>query len=100
MPGGEIVSSKSQTPSKGPPPLPSIASLALATPLAVARVEEVFFLEGVDGHAESLPSSDPEIDVEATLAPTSDDWLEEEQPLVEDPARIRRRRAARVGLAW
>ncbi len=87
----------------------------------------VFFQEGVDGDAESIPpsgrmacapaaragegtdalvSAEPELagSARTTLPPTSldDGWpgdeLDEEE--VEDPARTRRRRAARIGTAW
>src|SRR5258706_14039181 len=46
-----------QKPSKRPPPLPTKA--AAAPPSKGAAVEEIFFLEGIDGRAESLPSADP-----------------------------------------
>ncbi len=102
------MSSKSQTPSKGPPPLPMLArheapDAPFAAPLrdVADDVEEAFFLEGTDGHAESLPS-EPEA---ATIALPSVDAQplesrEAEHADVEDPARTRRRRAARIGVVW
>ncbi len=103
--------------SKGPPPLPKMA--APPTPGESIPVEELFFQEGIDGHAESVPpdgaspfplgGTNPFVGADAestraarsTIPPTSldDEWpaLEEE---VEDPARTRRRRAARIGTAW
>ena len=98
--------------SKGPPPLPKMT--ALAPPLGDgAATEEILFREGIDGHAESVPPSgeysspleptdvlDPEDEwtlAPSTLPPTAldDEWLEEVE--VEDPARTRRRRVARIG---
>jgi len=103
----EELADRFEAPSKGPPPLPRIVAAA-PTPLDDADVEELFIHEGIDGHAESLPSSEP--DVSAVQGPTrtspGDEWLEaeeleaEEEEKVEDPARTRRRRAARVGVAW
>lgn len=99
------MSSRSQTPSKGPPPLPTLdlPDAPFAAPLGdVADVEEAFFLEGIDGHVESLPS-EPEAQTIA-LAPFAAQPLElereAEQADVEDPARARRRRAARIGVVW
>jgi hypothetical protein len=89
--------------SKGPPPLPKAAMSPMRekTP-----TEEIFFVEGVDGHAESLPSSMPDTflfdDPAAMLAPEppAEEWIEEEEEEVEDPARTRRRRVARMAVGW
>jgi hypothetical protein len=106
------------SPSKGPPPLPKMDA-----PAPPARdslpVEQLFFQEGIDGHAESVPpdGTNPfaldEIDAwvsteaesragRSTIPPTSldDEWVEAEEEEVEDPARTRRRNAARVATAW
>jgi hypothetical protein len=129
---------KPTLPSKGPPPLPK--TTGASTPDLAARaptvawiptprpsnrdstpVEHLFFQEGIDGHAESIPpsgrtpcalalegtgspvSAEQESTQAArtTIPPTSfdDGWLDAEEE-VEDPARTRRRRAARIGTAW
>lgn len=102
-------------PSKGPPPLPKSAVLAPPGRDSLP-VEQIFFQEGIDGHAESVPPDgasplplggvDPLAGeatraARSTIPPTSldEEWLEPEEEL-EDPARTRRRRAARVGTAW
>src|SRR5690348_2684154 len=41
-------------PSKGPPPLPTIAA-PVSAPRDCTPIEEIFFQEGIDGHAESVP---------------------------------------------
>lgn len=99
-------------PSKGPPPLPKVAAAPTGTVAA-----ELVFEEGIDGHAESLPPDaatpltldDDEAFFNAVtvaaphseIPPTSldDDWVEAEEE-IEDPARTRRRRRARLGTAW
>ncbi len=91
-----------EAPSKGPPPLPRIVAPDPA-PLDDANVEELFFHEGIDGHAESLPSTEPDVSAVECSTRTSpdDEWVEaEEEEEGEDPARTRRRRAARIGVAW
>lgn len=111
-------------PSKGPPPLPkavapappartSISDIAsrAATWILTPPAEQLFFQEGIDGHAESIPpdgtdslggaEAESKRAARTTIPPTSldDEWLEAEEE-VEDPARTQRRRAARIGTAW
>ena len=95
-----------QKPSKGPPPLPTTA---VTTPShGTAVVEAMFFLEGIDGRAESLPSAEqyapavdehPSSDAGSTPVSRDDEWFEAKEE-IEDPAQTRRRKAARVGVAW
>ena len=95
-----------QKPSKGPPPLPTTA---VTTPLPHGTaVEAMFFMEGIDGRAESLPSAEayahavdehPSADADATPVSRDDEWFEAKEE-IEDPAQTRRRKAARVGVAW
>ncbi len=90
----------SKPPSKGPPPLPAIGA-PIATPSLgdLVDAEGAFFLEGVDGHAESLPSNEATEETRHALALVDAESIEEQLP-VEDPVRARRRRAARIGVAW
>ncbi len=104
------MSSRTQTPSKGPPPLPTYAlpDAPFAAPLCdvaddVADVEEAFFNEGLDGHADSVPN-EPEA-VTIALPPIGGRPVEletegEHEADVEDPARARRRQLARIGVGW
>jgi len=72
----------------------------MTTPATPASdVEEIFFLEGVDGRADSLPSSHDLGPPSPSPAEQPDESPAKEE-VVEDPARARRRRAARVGVAW
>lgn len=103
-----------KAPSKGPPPLPPSAASGSPCP-----IEQLFFQEGIDGHAESLPPDGATplvLDADTgraalsfvSLATLDSRWIqlaeEDEQEAaeveVEDPVRTRRRRAARVGIAW
>ena len=68
--------------SKGPPPLPTTAA---APPSHGTPVEAMFFVEGVDGRAESLPWAEPYApasdehpspDADSTPASHDDEWVE------------------------
>lgn len=79
-------------------------------------LEEEFFQEGIDGHAESIPDdTSPGLTVltpfgsaaaesaraaHTTIPGSPDDVLPETEVKVEDPARTRRRNAARAGAVW
>jgi hypothetical protein len=105
-----------KAPSKGPPPLPLSAASGSPCP-----IEQLFFQEGIDGHAESLPPEGATplvLDADTahaglsfvSLATLDSRWVqlaeeqeeehEQEEVEVEDPVRIRRRRTARIGMAW
>jgi hypothetical protein len=99
-----------QKPSKGPPPLPATAA---AAPSHGTAVEAMFFVEGIDGRAESLPSAEhyapavdehPSPDTDGAPVSHDEEWFEakeeKEEVEFEDPAQTRRRKAARVGVAW
>ena len=96
------------TASKGPPPLPAIATSPL--PPREVSAEEIFFQEGIDGRAESVPSCEPDVieldgsHLVSSAEVDSPSWRADNQLAaeeeVEDPARTRRRRAARIGVAW
>jgi hypothetical protein len=109
---GTPASEAPQKPSKGPPPLPTMA--ATAPPHGGTAVEEIF-VEGIDGRAESLPPAEPHApavdeqassDTDAMTMSRDNEWFEaheEEEAAeedVEDPARTRRRKVARIGVAW
>src|SRR5258708_4355189 len=94
-----------QKPSRRPPPLPTTAVTA---PSHGTAVEAMFFVEGIDGRAESLPSAEayaPAVDAhlstdtDSTPVSRDNEWFEAEEE-IEDPAQTRRRKAARVGVAW
>jgi hypothetical protein len=115
-------SATSQMPSKGPPPLPNMAAPTSA-PHEGAAMESVFE-EGIDGRAESLPPSGHDFALDGQALPVraeSDSWAEDEwfeaevegherqaeheqhegeseNEAIEAPTR--RRRVARVGLAY
>ena len=95
--------------SKRPPPLPAMRTptVALGSP-AIAPPE--VFVEGVDGHAHSVPSYEPDAFERSKALDDSkadawlrtspeEEWVEttEEQP--ENPRRMRRRKTARIGVA-
>ena len=95
-------------PSKGPPPLPkavapappartSISDIAsrAATWILTPPAEQLFFQEGIDGHAESIPpdgtdslggaEAESKRAARTTIPPTSldDEWLEAEEEVEE-----------------